>query len=467
MAQDTVFFRNNVSFVIFLGIGILLLLIFSFYIDKIPSMLLFGVLTSIFLIIGIFLAKNAGDTIRSDPNGVLRAAIEVNNGIYTTFDKVDYTHYMATYPNQLGLLTLFRIYAAVTTDPEKLFLFQVVFICASNFLLFQVTHLLFENKRIDNITILLSHLFLPSIFYTLWIYGDIPGLFLILLSLYTYLLYSKYKNLFYLIFSALFLTLACLIRANYLVFLVLLTLLSLINFLKRPQILSVIALFIFPLSYGAMSHVMQNHYETLIQEKITYPPQKAWVVMGLSDKVASPGYWDGYTTFIRDWNDYDDVKTKENVNRDFNERVKVLTSDWEYALDFFYRKLNVTWNEPTFQSIFVGPLTAYNQTVETKLLNNLYGEGTLYKLYNRYLSVFITIVYISCLVFGISRLFQKSSDYNFLILIPFIYLIGGFTFHLFWETKSRYVFPYIYFLMPLVAVTISDFVNKLLKVNSK
>ncbi|HFU3958493.1 TPA: hypothetical protein ACGO2V_002489, partial [Streptococcus suis] len=117
--------------------------------------------------------------------------------------------------------------------------------------------------------------------------------------------------------------------------------------------------------------------------------------MGLNDKVSSPGYWDGYTNFIREWTNYDDKETEQVVNRDFNERLEILTSNPKYAEQFFYKKLNVTWNEPTFQSIFVGPLEAYGQTVESDLLQNLYSEGTLYQVYNKYMSVIVTLLYIS------------------------------------------------------------------------
>ncbi|HFI0516373.1 TPA: hypothetical protein ACGOXF_001912, partial [Streptococcus suis] len=65
---------------------------------------------------------------------------------------------------------------------------------------------------------------------------------------------------------------------------------------------------------------------------------------------------------------------------------------------------------------------------------------------------FILVVYL---------LFKKINDVDFNLLIFLIYLIGGFIFHIFWETKARYVFPYVYLLLPIVAFNISYFSNKL------
>lgn len=36
-------------------------------------------------------------------------------------------------------------------------------------------------------------------------------------------------------------------------------------------------------------------------------------------------------------------------------------------------------------------------------------------------------------------------------LLLLLYLTGGFLFHLFWETKSQYVYPYLFSLIPLCA----------------
>ena len=36
-------------------------------------------------------------------------------------------------------------------------------------------------------------------------------------------------------------------------------------------------------------------------------------------------------------------------------------------------------------------------------------------------------------------------------LYPVIFFLGGFFFHLIWETKSQYVYIYIFLLMPIAA----------------
>ncbi|HFU4420480.1 TPA: hypothetical protein ACGO9Q_002134, partial [Streptococcus suis] len=461
ITQTTIFTKNNIVFYFILIVGFVLISLITKHLEKISSTILFIGGTCIFLAIGLFLAENAGEVIRSDPGAVLKTAIEINNGNFSSFEKIDHTHYMATFPTQMGLLTLFRLYTIFTSNPEDLFRLQVFLVCVSNFLLWQIANLLFEKRAISNLVILLSHLFLPSIFLTLWIYGDIPGLVFILLSLYFYIHYSKQKKIIFFFLSTICITIACLIRANYLIFLILLLLLQVVELIKKPSIMICISMLILPVSYTISNNSIHNYYEKKIQNEITYPSQKAWIVMGLNDKVASPGYWDGYTNFIREWNNYNDEQTEQAVNRDLNERMQALKTNPKYAQQFFYNKINVTWNEPTFQSIFVGPLEAYGQSTETNSLNDLYSEGPLYNIYNKYMAVIVSLIYLSTLISALLQLLSRTKDYNFLLLVPYIYLIGGFSFHLFWEVKSRYVFPYVYLLILLCATNFYFFGNKI------
>lgn len=42
-----------------------------------------------------------------------------------------------------------------------------------------------------------------------------------------------------------------------------------------------------------------------------------------------------------------------------------------------------------------------------------------------------------------------------------IFLIGGFLFHLFWETKGQYVYPYIFMQIPAAAYAVTRFYERI------
>lgn len=465
--EEMSFYNNNWKFYSLLFIFSLTMLFVAKIIGRFSSFRLFLFFTSIYLIIGTYLSINADLLLRADPHYLFLAAIEMNNGDFSSFDKITSANYMSTFPNQMGLLTLFRMYAYFTTNTHWLFFLQTLMVSGINYLLWQITNLIFDNKVINNLVILLSHLFLPSIFLTLWVYGDIPGLLCSLITIYFFLKFEKSQSIFSGLVLVFFLTLACILRSNYLILAITLVISLLISWIRNPKFVKLIVIACIPFSFIVINKLIESYYESKIHAEITYPPQQAWIVMGLNDKINNPGYWDQYTTEIRVWNNYNDNKVEKVVTNDLKERIRVLTSDKDYAKNFFFKKLMVTWNDPTFQSIFAGPLAARGQNIKTDFLKNLYGEGNIYHFYNKYMSILVTYIYLSSFILVVYLLFKKINDADFNLLIFLIYLIGGFIFHLFWETKARYVYPYVYLLLPIVAFNISWFSNKLFSKRSK
>lgn len=452
--EEMTFFDQPKEFYLALIFTIIVLILGIFILKRVNSLILFLILNSIFVIIGVYLSLNADEVLRADPNYLFLAAIEMNQGNFSSFDQISSANYMSTFPNQMGLLTLFRLYVYFTTDPNNLFLLQVIMVSLTNFLLWQITKLLFENRVIENCLILLSHLFLPSIFLTLWLYGDIPGLLFSLLAIYFYLKFQQRPKWLLGVLLVGSMTFACLIRSNYLILAIAISILLLLSFLQKPNLLKLIVVLSLPLTFILSNKGLEDYYESKINAQITYPPQKAWIVMGLNDKINNPGYWDQYTTEIRVWNNYDDNQTKAAVDRDFNDRITALTSNKEYARNFFLKKIMVTWHDPTFQSIFAGSLKARGQHIKTPLLQNLYEEGSLYQFYNKYMNILVAMIYSLTFLFTISLVFNVRDKFNVSVLLPLIYFVGGFIFHLFWETKARYVYPYIFMVLPLVAANL-------------
>lgn len=454
-AEAVTFFNNGLLFYVALFIAIAFFFLAYKTLGKIPSVILYLCGAGVFVIFAAYLVPNVDGLLRADPHYLFKAAIQMNTGDYSSFDKINTDYYMSTFPNQMGLLSLFRIYAHFTTNASYLYLVQLVMVLGCNFLLWRITNLLYGKQALNNVVILLSFLFLPPLFLILWVYGDIPGLLCLLLSLYFYIYFRNKNKLIYGLLSVLFITLACFVRANYQIFLVVLFIiqgLSLVQKFNYKKLLVILLLF----PSVKLSNVwIQSYYESKIHQEITYPPATAWIVMGLNDRVSSPGYWDAYTTFIRVWNDYDDQRVEAVVKKDLEERIHKLTESPNYAQDFFKRKIAVTWNEPTFQSIYAGMLLEREQHTYTDFLQNLYEEGSYYHYYNKYMSIVLTSIYLLSSLYILIKFFIFREDITLVELYPFLFFIGGFTFHLFWEVKSRYVWPYVYLLLPVVATNIS------------
>ena len=100
------------------------------------------------------------------------------------------------------------------------------------------------------------------------------------------------------------------------------------------------------------------------------------------------------------------------------------------------------------------------QSVNGKLMSSIYHGGVAYK-----------VLLLLCLSYFDNYLwwgngfddnfYTQYEASNLFILVFTIYLTGGVLFHLIWETKSQYIYPYVYLLLPLTAYGLHSLYNVL------
>ena len=139
------------------------------------------------------------------------------------------------------------------------------------------------------------------------------------------------------------------------------------------------------------------------------------------------------------------------ASRDLKKLIANFVQKPAYATKFFYEKIKSTWTEPTFQSIWTGPQLERNQKTKTALLQSIYEEKTGYQLLNLMGMIFLATIYLLVAAFILHRLFWSREGLRPFSLYPYIFFLGGFFFHIFWETKSQYVYVYLLLLLPVAA----------------
>ena len=61
------------------------------------------------------------------------------------------------------------------------------------------------------------------------------------------------------------------------------------------------------------------------------------------------------------------------------------------------------------------------------------------------------------MILGLIVLIQNRKNISLDVLFLITIFIGGFTFHLLWEAKSRYILPYVLVLIPIASIPIQQF----------
>ncbi len=398
-------------------------------------------------IAGLYLIFNVNHVLYYDEKHIYDAVQAFQTGDYRELAPGGYLY---NAPHQLGLLAYESLLNTFSSDIGFFYLINLFELLGIQYLQWQLCRMMFPNReRVEILCILVSTAFLPLLFYTLWLYGEIPGLFFLLLCVWlSFRAMREHQPLLWLP-ALLCGGIAYLLRNNNLIPLIAL---SLVIFLETLREKKFARLWVIPslffLCFG-MGEGIKAYYSDMIGSEIgSGVPMTLYAAMGLQDKTAdgiNPGWYSQYNWGVFKESGYDAEISSNTALKAIKERLEEFRADPGQAFDFFRRKLITTWCEPTFQSLWYSPLHIFSGVLESPLLQSLRGEGK----GTAYRSVLLFCRVLNAMIFGFAFCGLFCRDRNNLSLFPLLLLCGLFCFHLVWETKSRYVLAAPYLLIPL------------------
>lgn len=444
---------NGLKFFLLLPVGLVLFYGIWQLLKWIPDWVLFLVLTLAYLVGGIYLITHIQMNLRYDSGICYWNALNFVQGDFTN---LDFGEYFYINPHQLGLVSYNCLMVLISDDPNLVYYVNLLWILLGNFFLWRSAALLYpENPRIPKLVILLSFGFLPQFFYLFYAYGQVPGLGCLLIALYLTIRTIKKDSKWTFFLSLLFIAAACLLRQNFLIGGIALILIYLLYALKKQKwwyILGALAIgccLFFP------SPLLNNYYENVADTDLSHgAPMLLYVAMGLQEceePWRANGWYNGFNHTIYEACSYDGAAATQLAMDSIKESFHQFTYEPEYALEFFSEKIITTWCEPTYQSIWSGPLISMNCPTEVPLLENLYSGGSAFELLASLMNVLVVFLLFFSLIQVVRKVFIHRSPLDSLELFCLLFFIGGFLFHLFWETKSQYVYPYVALLVPTAA----------------
>ena len=442
------FYNSNWYFPVFLFLFILVLFKTKKQVEKISSNKLFLILSLVYLILGLFLIYRLVGGLRADAYNVYQAAKEFNSGVFDSLTNKD--GYLFLYPHQLGLMSLERTYIFLYDSEKLIYFINLLFIIGTNFYIYKLSLKLFKNELVPNYSIILSFLFFPHFFFLTFAYGTIPGLFLVVFGYYNLLNYNETSRWFNALISIVSFALACLIRNNYYIFVIAIILIQIFSFLEDIKWRKLLVTFLIVISIPMSSFLLKSYYQKVTHNPIPQgTPMISFITMGTQDNPDVPslgGWWDGYNSSLLINNDFDQTKAVQQAKSDLKENLRTFYKQPTYAVEFFYKKILSTWLEPTFQSIWTGPLTEKGNIQNSRILKSIYEEKSGYYFLNSFGKVFTVSIYLLTLISVVYNI--KRKRFSSFELLTLIFFLGGFFFHLLWETKSQYVFIYVLLLIP-------------------
>lgn len=446
--------------------------------EKINSMYLFLTILTIFVIFGIYLVifsdtflrgSNPSSPLRVDPGSCVSVARHFNNGNFIDLKSGGYVN---MYPYQLYWITFLRLLLGISNSVRFLYWVMLFFAVTAIILIYLISCLIFNKKSVINTSTILSFLFLPNLFNVLFIYANLPAYVFFLLGVYLFLLSNKkFKPLIY--FSVLSFCIAALLKNNFLIgliaFIIILTILDK-NWKKKVEII-LLSFFII----SGCNLAIGKYYSSVSNLSVSLKsgmPKTAFLLMGLKENGIKDGWFDGITVRMYESNHYSTSMTDSSAKKALKNRINTFKQHPNYMNSFFAQKWKTTWTDPSFQSLWNAPMPTQGGRLRTKVMQRIYTPDSKTSYVIRRISLFsvLSILLGSSLFAFINLFIDKDwtlTNKVLFFMLSFLFLIGGFIFHTFWETKTQYVWQYVMTLIPVGSYGISNLKNSLKEIAVK
>lgn len=442
------FTDHLVPSLVMIGLFALLFLAVSRFGHRIPwhrikerhVFLAFTVLSSV---AALYLILNVAPSIRADAGTCRWVAQQYAVGNTSPFFKGGYIY---RYPHQLGLVLYDRLLYVFTDNVLIHFITNFLLTIGINFFGWRIANRLFGNHTVNLLTIACCFAFLPQFFFILFAYGLIPGLFCLMGAIYAALCYAHSGKWYHLLGLALGIGAAVCLKENYLIGGIAIVIYFFLQMLRRFQhrqwmaMLAVVAAMLLP------SRLIVAGFEKATGAQLDQGcPTVLWIAMGtdMDSWSRAPGWYNDYNYVTYDEAEQNAELAAEIGTEKVKENLAEMAADPARALEFFRLKTVSMWCEPMFGSVWTGPLVDCGQVNSTDYLRDLQTGGEAEDQVETWMT-FLTLVLWGSAVWFLIRHSRTCDGWE----MPYLFFIGGFLFHLLWEGKSQYIYPYLFVLIP-------------------
>ena len=379
-----------------------------------------------------------------DYQTVLEAAGRLAAGSYAVLDQPYFHALSHQIPMLLPMEIAARLFPRLPLN-RTLQLLNLAASLACGFCLSAIGGLLFSREA-GRAVRLLFFLSLPAVLYCTYVYGTVFMMALDLVGTLCFLLYEKSGRAAAGIGAGVFIGLACMMKANGLIFVIAFAIISALSALAErnwrrllPVVLSAAVCLV---STQGVVRLYERRAGIRMGDSIT---AKARFVMGLQEGPASGWYNNYITPFIsRDVTREEELKKAE---RDLSGRLQVFRENPAYAFGFFSEKLLSQWLDPTFGAVRYGQI-APHAGKGAEAVSAVYREDSpWYAVLYGYMKLWQLAVCLLAAAGLFSALRGGGNGGAGAALLPAA-VLGGALYHLLFEAKSAYAYPYLMYLLP-------------------
>ena len=288
-----------------------------------------------------------------------------------------------------------------------------------------------------------------AVFYTVFIYGNVPGMTFAYAGLYFQLRWQRGGKAGWMLLSGVCTALSIWLKTFGLIFLMAQIILLVLQAARqrRPKVLVWVLVLLVcwqGLDKGAQAWMSRRIGHEMNQGG----PMVLTIAMGMQmpeENDRAEGWFNGYNQDTYRTADYDSELAGERGRQAIAERLEEFAADPKMALNFYKNKTISQWAEPTYECLWLSfpmenvwhdvPLTAFQKSAY---------QGGLKVLLEGWMDLYQSLVWLWATIYVASR--RKKMEV--IQLAPGLVILGGFLFQFLWEAKSQYTLVYFLLAIP-------------------
>ena len=290
------------------------------------------------------------------------------------------------------------------------------------------------------------------VFYSFMIYSNVIAYSTSMFSVWHFIKYYKTSSVKELSISLFVIIISSTIKNNSLIIFVaeiIFIFVKLINkFNQKPFLILFASLVLFTVMSKGTIYFWETKASANYNNKL---PFSCWLAYGVNyDKNNPGGYTNEFENFHHE-NGYNPVYTDEKAKEFINNSLNRFKERPDIAFKFYGQKFLFSFANPEYDTFF-----SYKNLERNSFTDSVISGGINEVLFNIWDGT-SSVLSIGLLAYILINFKKINLNYLFLGVCIF----GGFLFHLFWETKSIYLYQYYLLLMPYASKGISDLLNKI------
>lgn len=305
------------------------------------------------------------------------------------------------------------------------------------------------DARTSGAAALLYLAFVPMLLFNMFVYGVLPMLLLCVLAMRCFARCARTGERRFGVLYALLIGAAAALKPNAMIVMLALLICAAVHALQRKDgflllcaALSVVLCFALPAGVIRL-------YE--LRAGVTLAPDTGMLLrlaMGMQDSMIAAGWYNGVIEEYWPLSVTPEMEKAAALEM-LAARLREFAADPAGAWAFFKEKCLTQWAEPSYDILWYGAVCGKSGRFNG-LAHAIFRDGSPVRaLLAGYMNIFQQAAYVLALI-GTCGMIREKRIEAVQLMLP-VTVLGGFLYHMLFEAKSQYIYPYMLLLLPLAA----------------